>query len=103
MVESSKILAAVYSAVASTNEVLPAESKLLPEESESIIGAGAKIDSLGFVSLMVAIEQEVEAVAGSCPSLVEKLSDPDAGISTLGELVDFIAARVSPNFKPLCK
>ena len=94
MADRSSILNAVYAAAISTNEALLPENKLEAREDECIIGEGAKIDSLGFVSLMVAVEREVEAVAGACPSLVEELSDPDAGVSTLGDLTDFIAARV---------
>ena len=94
MADRSKILDAVYTAVASTNETLSLEGRLEARESEQIIGEGSKLDSLGFVSLMVAIENQVESVADFCPSLVEEFLDPDASVSTLGELVDFITARV---------
>lgn len=93
MLNRSSILDAVYSAVRNTNEALPIDKKLASTESERLIGEGAKIDSLGFVTLMVAVEQEVEAAVGSCPSLVEELSDPAVKIETLGQLVDFIAER----------
>ena len=94
MTDRSEILTAVYDAVASTNEALPTESKLEQSEVERIIGEGAKIDSLGFVSLVVAVENEVLSAIGTCPSLAEELSDPDVGVHTLGDLVGFIAARV---------
>jgi hypothetical protein len=86
------ILKAVLMAVQKTNEILPLESKLEGRESERIIGVGAKLDSLGFVTLIVAVEQEVETVAGSCPGLMEYLTDPSAGITTLGQLIDYIAS-----------
>jgi acyl carrier protein len=93
MLNRSSILDAVYIAVRNTNEALPIDRKIGSSESERIIGEGAKIDSLGFVTLMVAVEQEVEAAVGSCPSLVEELSDPSAEVKTLGQLVDYIAER----------
>ena len=94
MAGRSDILAATYAAVVSTNEALPSDGKLVQTETERIIGEGARLDSLGFVSLVVAVESEVMSAVGSCPSLTEALSDPDAGVSTLGDLADFITARV---------
>lgn len=94
MAQRSDILKALYSAVRSTNETLPAASRIDPSETEHILGKNAKIDSLGFVTLMVAVEQEIEALAGSCPSLVEEISNPDAGVTTLGGLADYIAQHV---------
>ena len=94
MADRTSILNAVYSAIQNTNETLPADRKIQAIESEHIIGEGAKIDSLGFVTLMVAVEQEVEAAGGKCPSLAEELSDPGAGVATIGQLVDYLAKRV---------
>jgi acyl carrier protein len=93
MANRSSILKAVHIAIQNTNEALPVGKKIGTSESERIIGTDAKIDSLGFVTLMVAVEKEVEAAVGSCPSLVEELSDSSAGITTLGQLVDYIAER----------
>jgi acyl carrier protein len=94
MANRASILDAVNIAVRNTNETLPAESRIGPSESERILGEGAKIDSLGFVTLMVAVEQEVEAAFGQCPSLAEELSDPAAGVTTIGQLIDYLAERV---------
>ena len=93
MANRSSILNAVHIAIRNTNEALPIDKKIGSSESERIIGTGAKIDSLGFVTLMVAVEKEVEAAVGSCPSLVEELSDSSAGVTTLGQLIDYIAER----------
>ena len=94
MTERSQIIDAIYVAVESTNEALPDNAKIDPEESTVIHGNDSTVDSLGFVSLMVSIEQEVESVIGSCPSLVELMSDSSSDVSTLGEIADFIAKRV---------
>jgi acyl carrier protein len=93
MTNRSSILNAVRIAVQKTNEALPIDKKIGSSESDCIIGTDAKIDSLGFVTLMVAVEKEVEAAIGSCPSLVEELSDSSAGVTTLGQLIDYIAER----------
>ena len=94
MTDRLQILDAVYVAVASANETLPDDGKLEPTETALIYGEGSKLDSLGLVSLIVSIEEEVESVLGSCPSLVEVIADPKSRISTLSDIVDFIAGRV---------
>ena len=53
MADRSHILAATYAAVVSTNEALPSDRKLAQTETEPIIGEGARLDSLGFVSLFL--------------------------------------------------
>jgi acyl carrier protein len=93
MADRSSILDAVHIAVRNTNEALPIGKKIGLSESERIIGTGAKIDSLAFITLMVAVEKEVEAAVGSCPSLVEELSDSSASVATLGQLIDYISER----------
>lgn len=94
MVDKQTILDVVYNAAAHVNEMLPQASRLDLNEAEVIIGAGARIDSLGFVSLMVAVEERVEKLAGHCASLTEELSDPSANVRTLGALAEFIAGRL---------
>jgi hypothetical protein len=93
MANRSSIVDAVHLAIRNTNEAFPIEKKLEQSESAQISGAGAKIDSLGFVTLMVAVEKEVEQAVGSCPSLVEELSDSSAGVTTVGQLIDYISKR----------
>jgi acyl carrier protein len=93
MASRASILDSVHVAIRSTNEALPIDKKIGFSESERIIGTGAKIDSLAFVTLMVAVEKEVEAAVGSCPSLVEELSDFSTGVTTIGQLIDYIAER----------
>ena len=93
MANRSSILDAVHVAIRNTNEALPIDKKIGLSESERIIGTGAKIDSLAFVTLMVAVEKEVESAVGSCPSLVEELSDSSADVATLGQLIDYISER----------
>ena len=94
MAKRTEILEAIFRAVSSTNEALEVDKHLSTDENQRILGDGAKLDSLGFVSLIVAVEGEVSELVGDCPSLVEDLSNPSTGVSTLGELADFIMARL---------
>ena len=94
MTDRNIILQAIYRAVSTANEALEVDNQLFAEENQLIIGKGAKLDSLGFVSLLVAVEGAVSEMLGDCPSLVENLSDPNSGVHTLGELADFIEAQM---------
>ncbi len=92
----SQILEAIFQAVESVNETLPPEANLARSESESVLGADSKLDSLGFVSLMVAVELRVHDKFGDCPSLAEELtSTATAGVVTLGTMADWLDARLS--------
>lgn len=90
----AKLLAAIYLALDSVNETLPAEGRLARDESERILGADAKLDSLGFVTLAVSVETQVQAAFGDCPSLAEALPALEADEVTLGMLADFLDARL---------
>lgn len=87
-----RMLDAIYRAVDGLNEALPPESRLARAESERILGEEAKIDSLGFVTLMVSVESEVQAAFGDCPSLAEELTATDVGVVSIGGLADFLAS-----------
>lgn len=93
MTKQATILDIIYKALASVNETLPPELRLLPAASELIMGENSKIDSLGFVTLVVAIENEVADAMGSCPSLIDELAAPDINIRSIGELAEFLAKK----------
>lgn len=94
MVDRSTILECIYKAVSETNEMLPADSRLEPNESENVTGEQAKIDSLGFVTLLVAIERELESKTGRCPNLAEEITESDVKLATIGDIASFISERV---------
>lgn len=93
MAENSKqkVLDAIYIAVAQVNELRPSDSHLECVESELILGERSKLDSLGFVTLMVGIEQVVKDGFGSCPSLAIELTKQETSVRDIGDLAKFIA------------
>jgi hypothetical protein len=86
----ARLLEAIYRAVDGLNETLPRA------ESERILGDDAKLESLGFVTLMVAVESEIQSAFGECPSLAEELTTPGDGVLTLGGLADFLDRTLAP-------
>ncbi len=95
MTEQEKILNLIYKALASVNETLPPELRLLPVPSELIMGENSKMDSLSFVTLLVAIENEIADVMGSCPSLINEIAAPDINIRSIGELAEFLVRNIN--------
>ncbi|MFY7819390.1 MAG: hypothetical protein ACOVP3_00905 [Rhodoluna sp.] len=93
MTTQATILDIIYKALPSVNEALPPELRLQPTPSELIMGENSKIDSLGFVTLVIAIENELTDAMGSCPSLVEELAAPNINIRSIGELAEFLAKK----------
>lgn len=81
---------AVYRAISVVNEGLRPEDQLAERLSQPIIGDKASLDSLGLVQLLVAVEAELEASLGISLPLTLELTQPDAGVQTIGELVTFI-------------
>lgn len=91
-----RILDAICRAVDGLNETLPPDARLGRSESEVILGTDAKLESLGFVTLMVGVESEIQQAFGDCPSLAEELTASSAGALTLGGLADFLERTVAP-------
>lgn len=81
---------AVYSAISQVNQALRPEDQLTACPSQAILGPQASLDSLGLVQLLVSVENELERAMGLSLSLTFELTQPEAGVSTIGELIAFI-------------
>ena len=78
-------------AIDRVNELLPTGESLSKEKDTVLLGQGGKLDSMGFVNLVVAIEEELEKQLGTTPpkspspenqitdpSTISLVSDPSA-------------------------
>lgn len=93
MVDRAAVLEAVFAAVDQANEALSSTDRIARHEDERILGDGSTLDSLGFVSLVVAVEGEVQRRFGASPLLTEAIGDPDIPVGTLGDLADLVLER----------
>jgi acyl carrier protein len=86
----------VYEAVACTNEVLEPEMRIEARSGETLIGPGAKLDSLGFVSLILEIETLVEARLGVTIELLNDraLSQERSPFRTIERLIEYVTASI---------
>jgi len=89
-----KVLDAIFSAIEELNRQLPADRKVARTPDLVIFGTAGEIDSLGFVTLIVAIEQKIEDDFGVTISLTDEkaMSGEGAPFRTIGTLAEYITA-----------
>jgi acyl carrier protein len=69
MTEPSRVLEVIYKAIDESNEQLSADKRLLKLPGTILLGPGSVLDSLGFVNLIVAVEQNVDEEFGTSLTL----------------------------------
>ena len=86
----------VYEAVARTNEELEPELTIEARPHQLLIGPGANLDSLGFVSLILEIEALVHERFGITVELVNDraLSQERSPFRTIESLVAYVEASI---------
>ena len=98
MFEREDIRKAVFRAVETTRQSLLDESALPVDEATVLVGEGAGLDSMGFVNLVVAVEEEMTQLTARPFHLAEALTAADAdtqAFSTVGQFNDFIGRLVN--------
>ena len=93
MLDKGQIREIVYRAIDQVNELLLDEDVLSKEEGTVIVGEGAKLDSMGFVNFIVALEDEFAKAVGLEVNFIEDLSPQDSDSpqwSTVLELIDYV-------------
>jgi acyl carrier protein len=81
----------IFSAIDEVNERLSGEEQLEKSINTTLFGESGKLDSLGLVNLIVAIEQKIEDEYGITVVLVEEGELGDMiPFATTGNLVDHV-------------
>jgi acyl carrier protein len=92
-----KVQEVLNCAIDRLNELLPADEPLSKEKNTVLLGQGGKLDSTGFVNLVVAIEEELENQLGVTAALVDEVMAQD-GVLTVGTLHEMLV-RIVHNHK----
>lgn len=92
MERAARIRDVVYEALADINRQLPAAQRFAPEEATVLCGAGAGLDSLGLVNLIVGVEERLRRTLGCEVNLADEnlLGQADSPFRTVATLVAFI-------------
>jgi acyl carrier protein len=93
MANRERVAASVFRAVDEVNGMLPPESRLEKSHTTRILGKDGKLDSLGFVNLIVAVEENIVEDFGVVISLADEKvrSQEESPFQTFQTLIDYVS------------
>lgn len=96
MSNSENIIAAIYRAVDWINGELPPDRQLIKAPETRLLGSQSVLDSMHLVSLIVAIEREVEDAFGVALTLADEraLSMEASPFRSIQSLADYIGILI---------
>ena len=94
MAADERVVQVIYSAIDDVNRHMEKEDRLKKSQDTALFGASGSLDSLGFVNLLVAVEQRIEEEFGTTFTLADEraMSRKNSPFRTVGTLADYIAA-----------
>jgi acyl carrier protein len=96
MVERSQVASAVLAAIEELNQDLPSGAVLEPAPDTVLFGKGSRLDSLGLVNLIVAVEGALADELDVEITLADEkaMSQTSSPFRTVDTLVDYIVTRL---------
>ena len=96
MNDPENIVAAIYRAVDWINGELPPDRQLIKAPETRLLGSQSVLDSMHLVSLIVAIEREVEDMFGVALTLADEraLSMKESPFRSIQSLADYIGILI---------
>jgi len=101
MIDQPAILQAIYRAVDSINEQSDPEKQIVKAVETPLYGANSVLDSLRLVSLVVAVEREIEQESGVSLVLASERAmsqrrSPFLSIGSLAEYIEQLLRETAP-------
>lgn len=85
------ILEIIVACIEELNKQLPPEGRVATDESTAIVGGGSVLDSLGIVTLFVAIEESVNQQGKDCNLMDVLLTEHEIHpFATIGSIASWI-------------
>lgn len=99
MIEKGRILQTIFDVVEEINMELPKEQLMEKSEDFVLFGRSSKLDSLGLVTFIVAIEQKFQEDLGVVITLADEraLSQKRSPFATIGTLADYAFSLLKEN------
>lgn len=99
MIEKGRILQTIFDVVEEINMELPKEQLMEKSEDFVLFGQSSKLDSLGLVTFIVAIEQKFQEDLGVVITLADEraLSQKRSPFATIGTLADYAFSLLKEN------
>lgn len=97
MQNRERILKIIYAAIEEINHELPDGERLEMAETTTLYGAGARLDSLGLVNLIVVAEQGLNDEFGRALTLADEkaMSQTRSPFSTVGALATYVESLLA--------
>lgn len=92
--QRDKITKVVFAAIDELNSSLPEGDRINKTLDEILIGSSGKMDSLGMINLIVAVEQKIEEEFKETVSLANDnaMSAQNSPFKTVGSLIDYVGS-----------
>ncbi len=89
---NKKIVETIFGVIDNINQRLPNEERLEKSVDTVLFGTSGKLDSLGFVQLIVAVEQGIEKEFGAIVTLAndQAMTQRNSPFRTVGTLAEYI-------------
>lgn len=96
MTDRVRIVELIYAGVDAFNVQQPDGFRLQKSEETILVGSGGVLDSLGLITLLVALEGNLSEAFGKSITLLDEssLADENGPLKTLGSLADFALSQV---------
>ncbi len=100
MTHNQKVMQVIFNAVDDLNQQLPREQHL-EKSVDSVLVGSQKLDSLGFVNLIVMTEQKIEEEFGTSVSLFDEkaMSQQNSPFKNIGTLAEYIDSLLEDRAK----
>ena len=87
-----KILQLIYEVIDIINTQLPIEDNIEKHDTTVLFGSGSKLDSIGLINLIVAVEQNIEDEFDVTITLADEraMSQETSPFRNVGTLTDYI-------------
>ena len=91
-----KIQQSIFNSIDSLNAQLPNEGHIEKSNNTALFGSGSKLDSLGLINLIVAVEQNIEDEFDITITLADEraMSQKHSPFRTVRSLVDYIETLI---------
>ena len=87
----------IFEAVDEVNEMLPEQRRLEKRPETVLAGDSSKLDSLGLVSFIVAVEGATQRALGQDLCLADKMESPDSPLTSIETLAEYISQTAMRN------
>ena len=94
MSHNDRIAHIIFEIIDEVNEQYPNDKRLGKSVDTVLFGKSGKLDSLGLVNFVVAVERRIHIEFEMNINLADEMSNPEGPLINLGTLFDYIADKL---------